>query len=441
MIFNYNNDLDTKQDIVSSILSLYEDAETPIQPQINFYNSGETDPTSIIYQAAKYLYFQGADCYYFFDNIQSAGNIYSAGKGRITDGKGGCGLLEGFVYIQGGESTNPEIRFLKNGSTEYDSRIYYNGTKMLFSGSEGYHFDENIKSERGIYSYGKGSITDGLAGCVLFDGIATLQGGEYSPQVRFFLAGSTSYDSRIVLDTEKVLQFLDAVNYRFDSNIISTNGILTNGKTTYSDGKIGIQLAASGNIHAQHASAPSLRFYVGESTTSDTGRITVNSSDQMKFTNSTRYQFDAQLYSTTSIVATSDRNKKKDFAEFDARYENLFFDLKPQIYKFKDGTSDRFHSGFISQDVEESMIENNLDSKDFAGYCKEIQRKVIIDTDEEYLEENVYDENGNLVYDYMLRYEEFIALNTHMLQKAYKEIDALKTIIDEMKKEIDILKS
>lgn len=152
-------------------------------------------------------------------------------------------------------------------------------------------------------------------------------------------------------------------------------------------------------------------------------------------------QFDAQLYSTTSTIATSDRNKKKDFAEFDKRYENLFFDLKPQIYKFKDGTSDRYHSGFISQDVEESMIKNNLDSKDFAGYCKEIQRKVVIDTDEEYLEENVYDENGDLVYDYMLRYEEFIALNTHMLQKAYKEIDDLKTIINEMKKEIETLKS
>lgn len=365
MIYNYNNDLGTKQDIISSILSLYEDAETAIQPQINFYNSGETNPTSIIYQAEKYLYFQGSNCYYFFDNIQSAGNIYSAGKGRIADGRAGCALLEGFVYIQGGESTNPEIRFLKNGSTSYDSRIYYNG-KMLFSGSEEYHFD---------------------------------------------------------------------------SNIITAYGILTNGKTTYNDGKIGIQLAASGNIHAQHESAPSLRFYVGEGTTSDTGRITVNSSNQMKFTNSDRYQFDAQLYSTTSTVATSDRNKKKDFAEFDARYENLFFDLKPQIYKFKDGTSDRFHSGFISQDVEESMIKNDLDSKDFAGYCKEIQRKVIIDTDEEYLEENVYDENGNLVYDYMLRYEEFIALNTHMLQKAYNEINNLKTIIDEMKKEIEILKS
>ena len=85
------------------------------------------------------------------------------------------------------------------------------------------------------------------------------------------------------------------------------------------------------------------------------------------------------------------------------------------------------------------MFKYGLDSKDFAGYCKEIQRKIVVDTDEEYLEEKVYDEDGNPVYDYMLRYEEFIALNTHMLQKAYtkierqqKEIEELKTLVNEL---------
>lgn len=133
-----------------------------------------------------------------------------------------------------------------------------------------------------------------------------------------------------------------------------------------------------------------------------------------------------QLYATTATIATSDRNEKKDFTEFDERYEKLFFDLKPQLFKFKNGESNRFHSGFISQDVEESLIKNDLTALDFAGFCKD--KKQIGKVNEEGIEEftNVLDEEGNQVYDYSLRYEEFIAMNTHMIQKCWNRINELE---------------
>ena len=220
--------------------------------------------------------------------------------------------------------------------------------------------------------------------------------------------------------------------------IVATGVVCSGAKSSNTDGAKGCLLGGTGTIYLQGSSSstvPRVCFYKGGSTSLD-AQINLDSDSYMNFKDASRYVFDKQIYINTSAVSTSDRNKKKDFAGFDERYEKLFFELKPQIYKFKDGTSDRFHSGFISQEVEEAMFTNGLKSTDFAGYCKEIQRKVVVNTDEEYRTEEVHDENGNPVYDYMLRYEEFIALNTYMLQKAYREIELLKDEVKQLKGEV-----
>ena len=113
------------------------------------------------------------------------------------------------------------------------------------------------------------------------------------------------------------------------------------------------------------------------------------------------------VYSNGSLIATSDKRVKKDISSFDKRYENFFMSLSPSIYKFIDGTSDRYHSGFISQEIEEALVDNGLTTKDFAGFIK-------------------YNEPETNEEKYALRYEEFIALNTHMIQKLYKRIDELE---------------
>jgi hypothetical protein len=52
-----------------------------------------------------------------------------------------------------------------------------------------------------------------------------------------------------------------------------------------------------------------------------------------------------------SINQNSDARLKKEIEKFDARY-NLFYDaLQPKRYKYIDGTSDRYHTGFIAQEV------------------------------------------------------------------------------------------
>ena len=98
--------------------------------------------------------------------------------------------------------------------------------------------------------------------------------------------------------------------------------------------------------------------------------------------------------------------------------------LIPVSFQFIDG--DRTHIGFISQDVEDAMNECGLTSLDFAGFCKDIKTEYYIDENGKENVRNVLDENGNPIYIYSLRYSEFIALNTMMIQKSKNRIDELQ---------------
>nr|DAH13977.1 MAG TPA: endosialidase chaperone [Caudoviricetes sp.] len=136
----------------------------------------------------------------------------------------------------------------------------------------------------------------------------------------------------------------------------------------------------------------------------------------------------AQLYAASGTILTSDRNAKTNIVDMENTQEQLFNKLRPVTFKLKDGSSGRTHYGFISQDVEDSLGELKLTGRDFAGFCKDLR-----------IDENgeaILDENGNEIYDYSLRYSEFVALNTHMIQKLQNEIAGLKAEIAELKSTI-----
>ena len=146
---------------------------------------------------------------------------------------------------------------------------------------------------------------------------------------------------------------------------------------------------------------------------------------------------DGDIYSETGTINTSDREKKKEFTDFDERYKEMFMDLKPQLFKFKNGTSNRFHSGFVSQDVEKSLLANGLTPLDFAGFCKDEVLPIKINKDGTRERVITHDENGNQLYDYSLRYEEFIALNTYMIQQCLFRIEELEKQVEKYKKQLN----
>ena len=122
------------------------------------------------------------------------------------------------------------------------------------------------------------------------------------------------------------------------------------------------------------------------------------------------------LYTESGTVQKSDRNLKKDIQLLPAEYDLLYDKLEPVRYKFIQNESNRYHIGFISQDVEDALKLANLTSKDFAGFIK-------------------YKINDNEEYRYGLRYGEFIALNTDQIQKLKKRVLLLEQEIKEIKGE------
>lgn len=141
------------------------------------------------------------------------------------------------------------------------------------------------------------------------------------------------------------------------------------------------------------------------------------------------------LYAKNGAIQTSDRNVKKNIHEIDDKYIDFFMRLKPVTFKFKDGK--RTHVGFVSQDVEEAMKAVGLTDLDFAGFCKDAKTKrveksakvkVMNEDGKETVETIVYFEDEIIPdeYIYSLRYDEFIALNTMMIQKLSDRVTALE---------------
>jgi hypothetical protein len=143
--------------------------------------------------------------------------------------------------------------------------------------------------------------------------------------------------------------------------------------------------------------------------------------------NATSYRYGTWIMKGTEEASTSDKNYKNTIHSLSDKYSTLFDSLKPSTFKFNDGTSNRFHVGFIAQEVEEAIVNADLTTQDFAGLV--IDKSINEETNQE--EERYY-----------LRYGEFIALNTNEIQKlkqrvisTEKEIVELKQLIAQTRKE------
>src|SRR5699024_4651548 len=90
----------------------------------------------------------------------------------------------------------------------------------------------------------------------------------------------------------------------------------------------------------------------------------------------------SQVFATSGVVSTSDRDYKKDIKSSDLGL-NFVDQLNPVTFKYKKG--ERTHYGLIAQEVEKIVNEMGIDTTDFAVITK--------------------DDNG-----YGMRYEELIPI-------------------------------
>ena len=108
------------------------------------------------------------------------------------------------------------------------------------------------------------------------------------------------------------------------------------------------------------------------------------------------------VYSVNAAINTSDLNFKKDVEYGLDRFLPVFDALRPVSFKFIDGQSDRTHMGIIAQDLEETLSELNIPTKDFAAFIKSW---------------GIDEETKEGSYRYAIRYGEFIPLLIYQVQK------------------------
>ena len=114
----------------------------------------------------------------------------------------------------------------------------------------------------------------------------------------------------------------------------------------------------------------------------------------------------SDIYAASGTINTSDREKKEAIVYGLYKLDGLLDKLEPCTFRFRDGTSGRSHAGFIAQDVEAALEELGLTTADFAGLVKSPR------------------EDGG--YDYFLRYNEFIPINTWEIQKLKTRVAELE---------------
>ncbi len=145
-------------------------------------------------------------------------------------------------------------------------------------------------------------------------------------------------------------------------------------------------------------------------TSNNTSNIDVYATN-IKLRAGTRGELDGSWYISSGAAVTSDANKKNCIEDLSDAYSKLFDNLRPVRFRYNDGQSKRFHTGFIAQEVKQALLDAGLTTKDFAGYIARI------DTDEETQKKSVTRS---------LRYSEIIALCVKEIQALKRRVQALE---------------
>lgn len=146
-------------------------------------------------------------------------------------------------------------------------------------------------------------------------------------------------------------------------------------------------------------------------------------------------------YSTGGWKTTSDERVKKDFVPLDddPRFEAFFYLLAPTEYKLKSDKDGIVRVGFGAQTVKKAMDAAGIAENEFHGFSHEYVDLSQFETEEE--RQQFLDRNCGNADTYSLSYQEFIALNTHMIQKQHQEIESIKQENLALQNKLSILES
>lgn len=261
----------------------------------------------------------------------------------------------------------------------------------------------------------------------------------YSNSLNGFSVGSVSgrYTSHVpVVGSDGVMEVGSIIDFHRSNSNADYDGRITVG----SDGLISFEnyIGVAGRVFKGWAITSGGNYWVGLSGDDTNFRTYKETADGSVYANGvTNLGSDTcrwkKLYAASASSTTSDARVKENIEVYDAKIEELYSKLKPCSFTRIDGDSGRRHYGFISQEVEEAVLDTGMEYHDFAPLYKcpldengdDIKAETIsnYETDERIVD-----------YQYSLCYEEFIPLNTHMIQKLQNENKEMRKEIDELKR-------
>lgn len=130
--------------------------------------------------------------------------------------------------------------------------------------------------------------------------------------------------------------------------------------------------------------------------------------------NAWNYVYYSQSLEKTATSTSSDKNVKNSIQFQPEEYSLIFDELQPVIFKYNYGTSDRYHTGLIAQDVEQAVLDAGLTTQDFGAICYDID-----------------DENNKI--NYGIRYGELVSMCVYEIQKLKKQVKELQEEVDKLK--------
>lgn len=332
-------------------------------------------------------YYKDANTTYTHPNTSGNKHIPSGGSsGQIlrwsADGTAVWGADNNTTYSAGtgisisdNKITNSGVRSISSGSTNGTISVNTNGTATSVAvkglGSAAYTASSAYAKASHTHSYlplsGGTFSTDALINLKGNNGIATgitFNAGNYqtviypayirTPELNADSANIDDITSMAIFSGEITANVISTndTDIRFDTNILFDSGYCMR-----FDDYLGVSYTTDDSV------TEDTTLLIGDIEGED------NNNGYTRFTNSCIFSYSVQS-SGGAIQFTSDRNMKHDINATDERYIKLFDALKPQTFKYNNGTSNRSHIGYIAQDVEKAINDSGLSSDELGIVCK-----------------------------------------------------------------------
>lgn len=223
----------------------------------------------------------------------------------------------------------------------------------------------------------------------------------------------------------KLVKLWNYIKSKAESIFVKKSGDTMTGAIIFNKGSdvIGNCLTMTSDSYTTSFSPAEAHLNTVYNTLEITNFVVPNDTTKVCTVGTSSIKWDA-IYAKNGVIQTSDRNEKNSESDLLASIIIPFIlGLLPKKYKMNSGTSDRYHWGLISQDIEKLLQKIGLSDLDFAGFIRSPKIRII-----------TKDENGNPLekpieevvegeYVYSLRYDEFIAPIILFIQELYRKYE------------------